>query len=103
MPSIRLAATFLAGSALFFAGAATPAGAQPTDSASAPSAKQLQKEQKKADRKARRAKKNAELSELEKNGYQPAGNQVDYPNNYQNAQRKADAQKAAKPAATSAP
>ncbi|MFM0373601.1 hypothetical protein [Paraburkholderia aspalathi] len=55
--------------------------------------KQEMKAQKKADRKARRAKKNAELSKLEKNGYNPAGDQTNYPQNLQNAQQKANDQK----------
>ncbi len=55
--------------------------------------KQEMKTQKKADRKARRAKKNAELSTLEKNGYSPAGNQTNYPQNLENAQQKAAGQK----------
>lgn len=55
--------------------------------------KQELKAQKKADRKAHRAKKNAELSTLEKNGYNPAGNQTNYPQNLQNAQQKAAGQK----------
>ncbi|AQH04583.1 hypothetical protein A9R05_37405 (plasmid) [Burkholderia sp. KK1] len=61
------------------------------------------KQIKKAERKAARAKKNAELKELEKNGYNPAGEQTNYPQNLQNAQAKINAQKAAKPAAASAP
>jgi hypothetical protein len=56
------------------------------------------KEVKKAQRKEARAKKNAELSQLEKNGYNPAGEQTNYPQNLQNAQKKIDAQKAGKPA-----
>jgi hypothetical protein len=55
--------------------------------------KQELKAQKKADRQARRAKKNAELSKLEKNGYNPGGNQTNYPQNLQNAQQKAAGQK----------
>ena len=55
--------------------------------------KQELKAQKKADSKARRAKKNAELSKLEKNGYNPAGNQTNYPQNLENAQQKAAGQK----------
>jgi hypothetical protein len=55
--------------------------------------KQELKAQKKADSKARRAKKNAELSQLQKNGYNPAGNQVNYPQNLENAQQKAAGQK----------
>ncbi|SAK46685.1 hypothetical protein AWB75_00964 [Caballeronia catudaia] len=61
------------------------------------------KQIKKAERKAARAKKNAELKELEKNGYNPAGEQTDYPQNLQNAQSKINAQKAGKPAPASAP
>jgi hypothetical protein len=62
-------------------------------STDAATSKQIQKTQKKADRKARRAKKDAELRQLEKNGYNPAGNQINYPQNYQNAERKVEAQK----------
>jgi hypothetical protein len=61
------------------------------------------KEVKKAQRKAARAKKNAELSALEKNGYNPNGEQNTYPQNIQNAQKKVDAQKAGKPMPASAP
>ncbi|CAE6823417.1 hypothetical protein R70006_06796 [Paraburkholderia domus] len=68
--------------------ATTDAGA--SDSAMS---KQEMEAQKKADRKARRAKKNAELSTLEKNGYSPAGNQTNYPQNLENAQQKAAGQK----------
>jgi len=90
-----------------FMAAAQPAMSQPADgstvaASNAATAKQLDKAQKKADRKARRAKKNAELGQLEKNGYNPQGDRVDYPQDMQNAQKKADAQKAgtAKPAST---
>jgi hypothetical protein len=62
-------------------------------SASAPS-KAAQKAQRKADRKAARAKKNAELKDLEKNGYQPGGDQTNYPQNIQNAEKKSAAEKA---------
>jgi hypothetical protein len=58
---------------------------------------------KKAQRKAARAKKNAELGALEKNGYNPSGEQNTYPQNIQNAQKKVDAQKAGKPMPASAP
>jgi Ni/Co efflux regulator RcnB len=61
------------------------------------------KEIKKAQRKAARDKKNAELKELEKNGYNPAGEQTNYPQNLQNAQSKVNAQKAGKPVPASAP
>lgn len=71
------------------------AHAATTDAGASDSAisKQELKAQKKADSKARRAKKNAELSKLEKNGYNPAGNQTNYPQNLQNAQQKAAGQK----------
>jgi hypothetical protein len=68
--------------------------AQSTDTgASTP--KQVQKAQRKAARKAARAKKNAELKTLEKNGYNPGGDQNNYPQNIQDAEKKAAAQKAA--------
>ncbi|WP_350029223.1 DUF4148 domain-containing protein [Caballeronia sp. AZ10_KS36] len=74
----------------------TPAHAQ---DAGASTPKQI----KKAERKAARAKKNAELKDLEKNGYNPAGEQTDYPQNLQNAQRRVNAEKAGQPAPASAP
>ena len=50
----------------------------------------MTKEQKKAARKQARAKKNAELKKLEDAGYNPSrGNDPDYPQNLQNAQKKA--------------
>ena len=76
-----------------------PAQAQDT----AASAASTPTEIKKAERKAARAKKNAELKQLEQNGYNPAGEQTNYPQNLQNAQSKAHAQNAAKPAPASAP
>ena len=48
--------------------------------------------QRKADGKMRRAKKNAELSKLEKNGYNPSANDPNYPNNLQAAEKKANGQ-----------
>lgn len=75
---------------------AVPAQAQDT-AASTP------KQVRKAERKAARAKKNAELKELEKNGYSPSGEQTDYPSNLQNAQKRINAQKAGQPAPASAP
>jgi hypothetical protein len=60
--------------------------ASPAPSASTP------KEQRKAARKQARAKKNAELKQLEKNGYNPAtANSAQYPNDIQNAEKKAGA------------
>nr|WP_236572556.1 DUF4148 domain-containing protein [Burkholderia sp. 8Y] len=75
---------------------ATPAHAQ---DAGASTPKQV----KKAERKAARAKKNAELGDLEKNGYNPSGEQTDYPQNLQNAQRRVNAEKGGQPAPASAP
>jgi hypothetical protein len=75
----------------------TPTGvmAQASDAA-ASTPKQVQKAQRKADRKARREKKNAELKTLKQNGFNPGGDQADYPQNLQNAERKTQAQKAGK-------
>jgi hypothetical protein len=53
---------------------------------------QSDKAARKAARKANRAQKNAELETLQKNGYDPSRNQIDYPNNLQNAQKKASGQ-----------
>ena len=61
------------------------------------------KQVRKANRKAARAKKNANLKALEKNGYNPGGDQVNYPQNLQDAQRKVDAAKAAQGKPASAP
>jgi hypothetical protein len=46
----------------------------------------------KANAKAARAKNKAELSKLEKNGYKPSAQEADYPNNIQNAEKKANGQ-----------
>jgi hypothetical protein len=76
--------------------ATTPAAfaqASDTAAASAPS-KATAKAQRKAARKAARTKKNAELKDLEKNGYQPGGDQNNYPQNLQNAEKKSAAAKA---------
>jgi hypothetical protein len=56
-----------------------------SDTSGASTPKQIRK----AQRKAARAKKNAELKTLEKNGYQPGGDLTDYPQNLQNAERRA--------------
>ncbi len=77
-----------------------PAALASAQDSAASSSKQVRKEQ----RKAARAKKNAELNQLEKNGYNPSGEQTNYPQNLQNAQKRIDAQKAGQPApAASAP
>jgi hypothetical protein len=90
-------ATLVIGASLAVCLTSPPVAAQTTSdegaaTADAQAAKQTQKSQKKAERKARHAKKNAELSHLEKNGYNPAGSQPNYPQNLQNAQQKANAQ-----------
>src|SRR5579864_7167814 len=69
---------------------ATTDQAAPT--ASSDTSEQTQKTQKKVERKARREKKNAELKKLEKNGYAPAGDQHNYPQNIQNAEKKSNTQ-----------
>lgn len=98
---LMLAAT----AAAFLIGAAAPALAQTASSspdaaaqpapASQPSTKAEQKKQAKAQRKAARkaahAKNSAELKKLEDNGYKPATNDLYYPRNLQNAEKKANA------------
>jgi hypothetical protein len=95
--SVSLAITASIGIALAWAPVAMAQTAAPDVAAS------TSKEAKKAQRKAARAKKNAELKELEKQGYQPGGDQLNYPQNIQDAQRKVDASKAAKGMPASAP
>ncbi len=53
------------------------------------------KAQRKAARKAARARKNAELKQLEKNGYSPSRNNLNYPDDIQKAEKKAGAAGAA--------
>jgi hypothetical protein len=66
-----------------------------TSDAPASTPKQIRK----AERKAARAKRNTELKKLEQNGYKPqGGDNPNYPQNAQDAERKANA-----PAAASAP
>ncbi|KVN39981.1 hypothetical protein WJ63_28515 [Burkholderia pyrrocinia] len=91
--------TFVAAAAAFLIGGTAPAFAQ--EAASAPAAQdakaakaEARKEaraQHKAERKAARAKKNAELKKLEDAGYKPAANDPNYPQNLQDAQKKAGA------------
>lgn len=87
-------------------GSVVPALAQSSDdsapdsaAASAPATKAQQKAQQKAQRKAARkqarAKNTAELKKLESNGYQPSQNDPNYPQNLQNAEKKANAGQAA--------
>ena len=84
-----------AAASIVIAALTTPvATAQSTDTA-ASTPKQVQKAQRKTARKAIRTKKNAELKTLEKNGYQPGSNQNNYPQNVQDAEKKAATAKAA--------
>jgi hypothetical protein len=98
MFNVRIAAVALAVSVAIAGLSAPIAMAQSSDAAaSAPSkaaAKAQRKADRKADRKAARAKKNAELKDLEKNGYQPGGDQTNYPQNLQDAEKKSAAEKA---------
>jgi hypothetical protein len=105
MFQIRVAAIALVVSVSVTALSAPLAMAQASDTAqatgtaqgsdmAASTPKQVQKAQRKAERKAARAKKNAELKELEKNGYQPGGDQTNYPQNLQDAEKKSAAAKA---------
>ena len=95
MYRIRMAAMALVVS-VSIAGLTAPSAMAQTAASDmgASTTKQEQKAQRKAARKAARAKKNAELKELEKNGYQPGGDQTNYPQNIQNAQKKAAEAKA---------
>ena len=96
--------TLAAATAAFLIGVVAPAFAQMEASASAAAAasQPLTKEQKqqakaqakaqhKAERKAARAKNNAELKKLEEAGYKPSQNDPNYPQNLQEAQKKANA------------
>jgi hypothetical protein len=86
---------------LVFVGApavmAQTAGGEASSSMGASTPKQVRK----AERKAARAKKNAELKALEKSGYRTSGDQDNYPQNLQGAERKAAASKAATPTSAS--
>lgn len=85
--SIVIAATASFGivSVAFAQTAATP-------DTTAPMTKTQTKAAHKQARKAHRAAKNAELSKLEKNGYNPSASDPTYPNNLQSAEKKAAAQ-----------
>ncbi|WP_158933653.1 DUF4148 domain-containing protein [Burkholderia sp. S171] len=92
MPRVRVASITVLASLGIVLGAAPGAFAQSTDTTPSPTPKQAQKAQRKADRKAARAKNSAELSKLEKNGYNPADGRSDYPDNLHRAQDKANGQ-----------
>lgn len=92
--------TLAATAAAFLFGSAVPAFAQ-TDAASAPAAQDAKaaksearkaaRAKRKAEHKAARAKNTAELKKLEDAGYKPAANDPNYPQNLQNAEKKAGA------------
>jgi hypothetical protein len=101
MPRVRIASITILASLGIVLGAAPGAFAQNTDATTAaplptppasPTSWQVQKAQRKADRKAVRAKNAAELGQLEKNGYNPAGGRNDYPDDLRRAQAKANGQ-----------
>jgi hypothetical protein len=85
-------------------GQTSVAMAQASDATPASAAsKQQQKAQRKAARKARRDRKNAELKQLEKNGYDPARGENDYPESLENAQKRVGQEKATPNSPASAP
>ena len=98
MPRARVASMTVLASLGIVLGGASGVFAQGTDATpAAPSPapftpKQAQKAQRKADRKAAREKNSAELSKLEKNGYNPADDRNDYPDNLRKAEDKANGQ-----------
>ncbi|MGS0894457.1 DUF4148 domain-containing protein [Burkholderia stagnalis] len=89
--------TLAAAAAAFLFGATAPAFAQ--EDASAPvaqdakaaksQARKAARAKRKAEHKAARAKNTAELKKLEAAGYKPAANDPNYPQNLQNAEKKA--------------
>ncbi|ABO58430.1 DUF4148 domain-containing protein [Burkholderia vietnamiensis] len=87
------AAAFLLGStAPVFAqtDASAPAASTASDAKAAKhEARKAARAKRKAERKAARAKNTAELKKLEAAGYKPAANDPNYPQNLQNAQKKA--------------
>jgi hypothetical protein len=102
MRNITRKLTLAAAAASLLIGTAAPARAK--TEASAPSAaaasqppltkaeqKKQAKAQRKAERKAARAKNAAELKKLQDAGYKPAQNDPNYPQNLQDAQKKANA------------
>jgi hypothetical protein len=106
MRSITSKLTLAAATAAFLLGTAAPVFAQDASApaatapamASAPTAKEQKaaakkqaRAQRKAERKAARAKNNAELKKLEDAGYKPANNDPNYPQNLQDAEKKAAA------------
>ncbi|MFX1765738.1 DUF4148 domain-containing protein [Paraburkholderia sp. A1RI-2L] len=70
---------------------AQAAASQPLTKEQKQQAKAQAKAQHKAERKAARAKNTAEIKKLEDAGYKPAQNDPNYPQNLQDAQKKANA------------
>ncbi|WP_438391943.1 DUF4148 domain-containing protein [Caballeronia sp. DA-9] len=66
-----------------------------TSDATVSTPKQVERAHRKADRKVARTKKNVELGKLKNNGYDPTEDRTKYPENLQNAEHKAGAEKAA--------
>jgi hypothetical protein len=69
----------------------SPTATQPEASPNASTSAQ-QRSARKANTQAARAQRKADLSKLEKNGYRPNATEADYPNNIQNAEKKANGQ-----------
>ncbi|KWE48789.1 hypothetical protein WL76_23680 [Burkholderia ubonensis] len=87
------AALLIGGTAPAYAQApASEPAAQAQDAKAAKAqARKEARAQHKAERKAARAKNNAELKKLEDAGYKPSANDPNYPQNLQDAQKKAGA------------
>ncbi|WP_179404940.1 DUF4148 domain-containing protein [Burkholderia guangdongensis] len=90
-----VAACLIGGTASAYAQDAASAPATQTQDAKAAAkaakteARKAARAKRKAERKAARAKNSAELKKLEDNGYNPAVNTPSYPEDLQNAQKKA--------------
>ncbi|MCA8501207.1 DUF4148 domain-containing protein [Burkholderia multivorans] len=84
------AAAFLLGSTVpVFAQSDASAPAAQDAKAAKQEARKAARAKRKAERKAARAKNTAELKKLEDAGYKPAVNDPNYPQNLQNAEKKA--------------
>jgi hypothetical protein len=95
-PSAKLAVlvacvAFMAGSVTIpaYAQSNTNTGDAAVEQAASTPRPKTTKAERKAARKEARAKKNAELKKLEANGYEPSRNDPNYPQNLQNAEKKA--------------
>jgi hypothetical protein len=93
MINFRIAATALVVSASLVVLTASASKAQSTEAAAASTpSKADAKAQRKADRKAVRSKRDAELKILKKNGHQPGGGQLHYPQNLQDTDKNSTAE-----------